>query len=123
MRRARSHANARAQASDAAQQKERHLLKLRLIENPSLAATAAAPKPAAPAAAALSRGKGAAKAAAPAGKKAASDDSGGMFDDVDDAYEVDTSRLKQKAAHKASGRVRAATVASHVSRRVPGVDP
>lgn len=97
----------------AQQEKEQHILQLRKFENPKLVAelaardaAAAKAQPAVDAAAAASKGPGAAKAAA---RGAAGDeDSGGsgLFDDVGDDYEVDTSKLKKRQNAKGDSKVR-----------------
>jgi hypothetical protein len=90
---------------DAALQKERHILKLKMLENPSAAAAAAAAKAGqAPATQAQKSAQAADKRTPKAAAKADSGGSG-IFDDVDDAYEVDLKPSKQKDADKAAGQV------------------
>lgn len=92
-----------------AQQKERHLLKLKMFENPALAAQTAAAA-AAPLKAAAApkevKPKKAVDTAAEAAARLQESGGSGMFDDVDDEYEVDTSALQQKQAQRASAQVR-----------------
>ena len=104
------------------EQKQRHVLRLKMLENPQLAAqtaaAAAAPKgttgsarataastEAVPSAAnGKAAGRGAAAAAATAAKQ---EDSGsGMFDDVDDKYEPDVTSFQKRKADKAAAKVR-----------------
>jgi hypothetical protein len=89
---------------DAALQKERHILKLKMLETPSAAAAAGAAK-AGKASATVQKPAHAASKTAP--KAAAKADSGGsgIFDDVDDAYEVDLKSSKKNDTEKAVGQV------------------
>lgn len=97
----------------AQQEKEGHILQLRKFENPKLVAelaareaAAAKAQPATDAAAVAAKAPGSANVAA--GRQNAGEDSGGsgLFDDVGDDYEVDTSNLKRKQAAKGDSRVR-----------------
>lgn len=84
----------------AQQEKERHILQLRMYENPKLVAelaaheaAAAKSKPAVDATAAAAKAPNAAKAAA---RGDADSGGSGLFDDVGDDYEVDTSKLRKQ---------------------------
>jgi hypothetical protein len=95
-----------------AAEKQKHILKLKMLENPQLAAQvaaeAAAPKATAqPPKAATPGAPGAGKPAAAAAKGGGDSGGSGMFDDVGDDYEVDTSAVKKKQASRTAENVRA----------------
>jgi hypothetical protein len=85
---------------DAALQKERHILKLKMFQDPTLAAAPAGTKAVKAPAEAQTFAQGPGKAVAKTAVKADSGGSG-MFDDVDDAYEVDLESSKGKETDKA----------------------
>ena len=96
-------------------EKEKHILQLRMYESPKLVAELAAREAAATKArpavdAAVPGGKGPGAGNATARGTAGDEDSGGsgLFDDVGDDYEVDTSALKKRQAAKGSQKVRSA---------------
>lgn len=90
-------------------QKEKHILKLKMYENPKLVAelaarggtNAAAARPAAAAAPASDVGPGARGQNGATAKAADADSDSGIFDDVGDDYQVDVSSLKNKPKDKA----------------------
>jgi hypothetical protein len=87
----------------ARKEKEQHILQLRMFENPKLVAelaardaAAAKSQPSLNAPGAVGSVPNAAKAAARGVAKDEDSGGSGLFDDVGDDYEVDTSKIKQK---------------------------
>jgi hypothetical protein len=86
-----------------AQQKQKHILKLKTYEVPQLVTAA---KPKAPPPEAMTKPAAATLVVKTEGGSGGS----GMFDDVGDDYEVDVTSLKEKQKHNATAKVRRTSI-------------